>query len=166
MLPAEPMEQHLSRLEFHTYVAGLELGQRLPGVQAVEFIRRNAGQAKLQKQNVSAPVLAAVLAGLVMLGPFSVDTFLPSFPAIQREFDISRLELQQTLALYLATLAVMTLFAKRFRNSSRTVEVSKIVSGDKPRLRHPFQLGMKSTHGIRCECCTSTADLNEVVIVQ
>jgi diguanylate cyclase (GGDEF)-like protein/PAS domain S-box-containing protein len=33
-------EQHLSRLEFQTYVAGLDLGRRLPGVQAVEFIRR------------------------------------------------------------------------------------------------------------------------------
>jgi len=64
----------------------------------------------LQKHSVSASLLAVVLAGLVMLGPFSVDTFLPSFPAIQREFAISRLELQQTLALYLFTLAVMTLF--------------------------------------------------------
>jgi len=30
----------LSRLEFHNYVAALDLGQRLPGVQAVEFLRR------------------------------------------------------------------------------------------------------------------------------
>jgi diguanylate cyclase (GGDEF)-like protein/PAS domain S-box-containing protein len=33
-------EQTLSRLEFHTYVNRLELGRRMPGVQAVEFIRR------------------------------------------------------------------------------------------------------------------------------
>ena len=33
-------EAHLSRTEFHTYVTGLDLGTRLPGVQAVEFIRR------------------------------------------------------------------------------------------------------------------------------
>ena len=33
-------ETKLSRLEFHTYVGGLDLGRRLPGVQAVEFLRR------------------------------------------------------------------------------------------------------------------------------
>jgi diguanylate cyclase (GGDEF)-like protein/PAS domain S-box-containing protein len=33
-------EPNLTRLEFHTYVAGLDMGQRLPGVQAVEFLRR------------------------------------------------------------------------------------------------------------------------------
>jgi CHASE1-domain containing sensor protein len=33
-------EPHLTRLEFHNYVQALDLGQRLPGVQAVEFIRR------------------------------------------------------------------------------------------------------------------------------
>ena len=49
------------------------------------------------------------LAGLVMLGPFSVDTYLPSFPAIQREFGVPPLELQQTLTAYLAAFAVMTL---------------------------------------------------------
>jgi len=64
----------------------------------------------LQKKNVSVPVLAAVLAGLATLGPFSVDTFLPSFPAIQHDFGVTTLELQQTLSVYLVTFAVMTLF--------------------------------------------------------
>jgi DHA1 family bicyclomycin/chloramphenicol resistance-like MFS transporter len=50
------------------------------------------------------------LAGLVMMGPFSVDTYLPSFPAIQREFAVASIELQQTLTAYLAAFAVMTLF--------------------------------------------------------
>jgi len=61
-------------------------------------------------RKVSAPLLAATLAGLVMLGPFSVDTYLPSFPAIQREFAISPLEVQQTLTAYLVAFAVTTLF--------------------------------------------------------
>src|SRR6185503_15142894 len=38
------------------------------------------------------------------------DTFLPSFPAIQRDFGVTTLELQQTLSAYLATFALMTLF--------------------------------------------------------
>jgi DHA1 family bicyclomycin/chloramphenicol resistance-like MFS transporter len=45
-----------------------------------------------------------------MLGPFSVDTYLPSFPAIQREFAVTPLEVQQTLTAYLLAFAVMTLF--------------------------------------------------------
>jgi DHA1 family bicyclomycin/chloramphenicol resistance-like MFS transporter len=64
----------------------------------------------LQGKSVSAPLLATVLAGLVMLGPFSVDTFLPSFPAIGREFALSPVELQQLLSAYLLAFAVMTLF--------------------------------------------------------
>jgi hypothetical protein len=60
----------------------------------------------------------------------------------------------------------MTLFSKRFRNSSRTVEVRPIVSGDRPSERQPFQSGLKSTKGTRCPCVTSTATLNEVVTVQ
>jgi len=59
---------------------------------------------------VSAPLLAATLAGLVMLGPFSVDTYLPSFPAIERAFAVTPLEVQQTLTAYLVAFAVMTLF--------------------------------------------------------
>lgn len=45
-----------------------------------------------------------------MLGPFSIDTYLPSFPAIERDFAISTLQLQQTLSAYLLPFAFMTLF--------------------------------------------------------
>ena len=58
----------------------------------------------------------------------------------------------------------MTLFSKRFRNSSRTVEISTIVSGDRPSERQPFQSGWKSTHGTRWPWVTLTAVLNEVVM--
>lgn len=64
----------------------------------------------MAEKKISAPLLAATLAGLAMLGPFSIDTFLPSFPAIQRDFAVTALQLQQTLSVYLATFAVMTLF--------------------------------------------------------
>ena len=64
----------------------------------------------MQGRPVSAPLLAVLLAGLAMIGPFSVDTYLPSFPAIGREFAATPLQLQQTLSVYLITFAVMTLF--------------------------------------------------------
>jgi MFS transporter, DHA1 family, multidrug resistance protein len=54
--------------------------------------------------------LALMLAGLAMLGPFTIDTYLPSFPAIEADLGVSRIEMQQTLSVYLIAFAVMTLF--------------------------------------------------------
>lgn len=45
-----------------------------------------------------------------MIGPFAVDTYLPSFPAIQSDLGVSTVQVQQTLSLYLIAFAVMTLF--------------------------------------------------------
>ena len=53
--------------------------------------------------------LAALLALLSMLSPFSIDTFFPSFRAMQAEFDISALSIQQTLTAYMLPYAVMSL---------------------------------------------------------
>jgi hypothetical protein len=47
----------------------------------------------------------------------------------------------------------MVEFQKRFRNSARTVDSAKIVSGDRPSERQPSQ-GLKSTQGIRLPCIT------------
>lgn len=44
-----------------------------------------------------------------MIGPFTIDTYLPSFPAIEAEFGVSRALLSQSLAFYLAAFAVSTL---------------------------------------------------------
>jgi DHA1 family bicyclomycin/chloramphenicol resistance-like MFS transporter len=54
--------------------------------------------------------LAALLAALAMLGPFSVDMYLPAFPAIGREFDASVIAVQQTLSAYLFAFAFMMLW--------------------------------------------------------
>ena len=53
--------------------------------------------------------LAVLLAALGMLGPFSIDTFFPSFRAMQAEFGISDLSIQQTLTAYMLRYAVMSL---------------------------------------------------------
>lgn len=45
--------------------------------------------------------LAALLAFLSMLSPFSLDTFFPSFPAIAQQFSLTAVELQQTITVYL-----------------------------------------------------------------
>ncbi len=51
-----------------------------------------------------------LLACLGMLGPFSIDTYLPAFPGIAQTLSASPLQLQQTLSAYLFGFAFMNLF--------------------------------------------------------
>ncbi|MDH5546182.1 MAG: multidrug effflux MFS transporter [Gammaproteobacteria bacterium] len=62
-------------------------------------------------QTVNPPKhLTLIVALLTMIGPFTIDTYLPSFPAIEAEYGISRGILSQSLAFYLAAFAISTLF--------------------------------------------------------
>lgn len=54
--------------------------------------------------------LAALLACLGMLGPFSIDTYLPAFTGIAASLGATPVEMQQTLSAYLLGFAVMNLF--------------------------------------------------------
>ena len=51
-----------------------------------------------------------LLAAMAMLGPFSIDTYLPSFHAIGETLHATPLEVQQTLSAYLGAFAAMTLW--------------------------------------------------------
>jgi len=53
--------------------------------------------------------LLVVIALLAMLGPFTIDTYLPSFPAIEAELGVGPAAMAQTLSLYLLAFAGMTL---------------------------------------------------------
>lgn len=53
--------------------------------------------------------LAAVLAGLAMVSPFSIDTFFPSFRAITAEFHLTDWQIQQTLTVYMLPYAITAL---------------------------------------------------------
>ncbi len=53
--------------------------------------------------------LAPLLAGLAMLGPFSIDTMFPAFAQIGAEFGANSLAVQQTLSAYLGAYALMSL---------------------------------------------------------
>ena len=54
--------------------------------------------------------IALLLASLSALGPFSIDTYLPSFHDIADKLHATQLEVQQTLSAYLLAFAVMTLW--------------------------------------------------------
>jgi len=58
----------------------------------------------------SRTLLALVLAGLAMLGPFAVDTYLPAFPSIVASLNATPLQVQQTLTVYMLSFAVMILW--------------------------------------------------------
>jgi DHA1 family bicyclomycin/chloramphenicol resistance-like MFS transporter len=53
--------------------------------------------------------LVLVVALLSMLGPFTIDTYLPSFPSIQAEFGVGPASMAQTLSFYLLAFAATTL---------------------------------------------------------
>jgi MFS transporter, DHA1 family, multidrug resistance protein len=53
---------------------------------------------------------AVLLACLGMLGPFSIDTYLPAFTGIAQSIGATPVEMQQTLSAYLFGFAVMNLF--------------------------------------------------------
>ncbi|RYX96604.1 MAG: Bcr/CflA family efflux MFS transporter [Comamonadaceae bacterium] len=54
--------------------------------------------------------LAVLLAVLGMLGPFSIDTYIPAFSGIARSIGATPVEMQQTLSAYLFGFAFMNLF--------------------------------------------------------
>ncbi len=56
------------------------------------------------------PGIAFLLAALSALGPFAIDTYLPSFHEIGEQLQASPIEVQQTLSAYLLPFSLMTLW--------------------------------------------------------
>ncbi len=54
--------------------------------------------------------LAALLAALATVGPFSIDTYLPALHAIGADLGVSTAETQQTLTAYMLPMALMVLW--------------------------------------------------------
>jgi DHA1 family bicyclomycin/chloramphenicol resistance-like MFS transporter len=71
-------------------------GNQLPETRHTKYLRTGT--------------LAPMLAALAMLGPFSVDTYLPAFPDIQASLNASPLEVQQTLTVYMLSFGAMILW--------------------------------------------------------
>jgi DHA1 family bicyclomycin/chloramphenicol resistance-like MFS transporter len=61
-------------------------------------------------RHVGAWPLAILLAALAMLGPFSIDVYLPAFHEIGRDLGVAPLAVQQTLSSYLFAYAFMMLW--------------------------------------------------------
>lgn len=53
-------------------------------------------------------LITAVLAGLAMIGPFTIDTVFPGFAAMGRDFGANDAAMQQVTSIYLLSFAVMS----------------------------------------------------------
>jgi len=62
------------------------------------------------RKPLTATALAVMLAGLSMIGPFSIDAYLPAFPNIQATLHATPLEVQQSLTFYMLAFAGMVLW--------------------------------------------------------
>lgn len=64
-------------------------------------------KSKNKAQHTHLTIIAALLA---MIGPFTIDAYLPAFPSMEASFNISRTMLAQSLGIYLVAFALSTLF--------------------------------------------------------
>ncbi len=81
---------------------------RYPALSSPSFIVNNSPPNPSSR--ISHPVaLAALLAGLAMFGPFTIDAFFPAFHAIAEEMHASPWQMQQTISLYLLGYSLMAL---------------------------------------------------------
>jgi DHA1 family bicyclomycin/chloramphenicol resistance-like MFS transporter len=64
----------------------------------------------MRKTGMNSRWLPLALAALSAIGPFSIDTYLPAFPAMQADLHTSDALIQQTLTVYMVAFAVMVLW--------------------------------------------------------
>jgi len=62
-------------------------------------------------KNTPVILLTIILASLSTIAPFSIDTYLPSFPSVASELNASTVQMQQSLSMYMLGFAIMTLFS-------------------------------------------------------
>ena len=74
------------------------------------MVRRGADLAEGASRRHAGLLLTLVLAGMAMLGPFSIDTPFPAFAQMRGEFDVGIDEMQLVVSAYMLAFAVMTPF--------------------------------------------------------
>ena len=66
--------------------------------------------AGLERPVAGMRSLPLLIAGLSMIGPFAIDTYLPSFPEMETSLRASTVQVQQSLTAYLVPFALMSLW--------------------------------------------------------
>ncbi len=73
-----------------------------PSAQTALIARYASGSERMK--------LTWLLAALAMLGPFSIDTYLPAFPTMQAALPATEVQMQLTLTVYFVGFAIVSLF--------------------------------------------------------
>ena len=73
-----------------------------PAAQPALIARYASGRERMK--------LTWLLAALAMLGPFSIDTYLPAFPTMEAALPATEVQMQLTLTVYFIGFAVVSLF--------------------------------------------------------
>jgi DHA1 family bicyclomycin/chloramphenicol resistance-like MFS transporter len=89
-------------------MAGGACGAAGPSIAKATHPHMNPDAAKLWRH--PHWMLAALIAGLGSIGPFSIDTYLPAFAGIAASLHATPAQMQQTLSAYLLGFAAMNLF--------------------------------------------------------
>ncbi|MGW8184390.1 MAG: multidrug effflux MFS transporter, partial [Burkholderiales bacterium] len=97
-----------AKLETRNIEPGTRAG-KAPGAP-VESASFALPRCSLSTSSRHSPFLPLIIAGLATIGPFSIDTYLPSFPAMVNALETTPLHVQQTLSAYLLPYAGMMLF--------------------------------------------------------
>ncbi|MCW8934709.1 MAG: multidrug effflux MFS transporter [Gammaproteobacteria bacterium] len=64
----------------------------------------------LNTKNSNMLSVVIIVALVSMIGPFTIDTYLPSFQSIEADFSVNRALLSQSIAFYLIATAIFSLF--------------------------------------------------------
>ena len=96
-------------------------------------------------------LLQYLLAALATLGPFSIDTYMPSFPAMGSALAASPLQIQQTLTAYLLAFAAMMLFHGALSDAYG---------------RRPIVLISLLLYTVASICCAFTTDINTLLALR
>lgn len=87
-----------------------EHGERSSAMHMTSLERVETEKRALSTDARRKAKLTLLLASLTMLGPFSIDTYLPAFPTIQAALPATEVQMQLSLTLYFIGFAIFTLF--------------------------------------------------------
>ena len=95
---------------FFIFQSPLNMIARLNPTRMYEILITIKKKMFMFRQNPGFYGLVMIVAFVSMIGPFSIDTYLPSFVSLEAQFNTGRALSNQTIAFYMYATAISTLF--------------------------------------------------------
>ncbi len=87
----------------------MESNPAVPTTGSATFTELDRIKQELATPSKRRAMLTLLLASFTMLGPFSIDTYLPAFPTMQAQLPATEVQMQLSLTLYFVGFAIVTL---------------------------------------------------------